>query len=364
MKTLLTFCLVLSACLSVAAQNAPTIKFDTKFHDFGDIKESDKTATCTFSYTNTGKAPLIIHRAVASCGCTTPEFTEAPVLPGEKGSVIVTYNTVGRPFAFQKTITVYTNDPDNQSVILSIKGNVESGGDNVELSYPFDMDGLRLNKKQVSFLDARIGRILTDKIDLINTTGSPMKLSLKNVPAHMKVVASKTVLKPKEKASLSITFLTSKVKDYGRRQDQFEIVFNNQTKTNEGHLITVNAYLTEDFSALTTEQLKQAPSLVVNNNRVNLGKMKQNEVKTANITLTNYGKTPLYLRKIVPEYDGLTLKPEKTIVQPGQSIKVSLSFNAGKYSGNVVQRATIFNNDPKNSLTRIFISATVEPVQK
>jgi hypothetical protein len=364
MKQLLTLLLVVSGILSVQAQNVPTIQFDTKFHDFGNIKESDKTVTFSFSYTNTGKAPLIIHRAVASCGCTTPEFTDAPVLPGQKGSVKVTYNTVGRPFACQKTITVYTNDPNNQSVILSIKGNVESSGDNVELSYPFEMDGLRLNKKQLSFLDARIGRILTDKIDIINTTSAPIKLSFKKVPAHIKVVASKTVLKPKEKASLSITFMTAKVKDYGRRQDQFEIVFNNQTMAKEGHLITINAYLTEDFSALSADQLKRAPSLVVDNSRINLGNMKQNEVKTATITLSNYGKTPLYLRKIIPEYDGLTVTPEKMVVQPGKSIKASLSFNAGKYKGNVVQRATIFNNDPKNSLTRIFVTATVEQAKK
>ena len=65
---------------------------------------------CTFSYTNVGGKPLVINQAVASCGCTVPEYTKTPVKPGEKGQIKVTYNGTGKfPGHFKKSITVRTN---------------------------------------------------------------------------------------------------------------------------------------------------------------------------------------------------------------------------------------------------------------
>lgn len=54
--------------------------------------------------------PLIINQAIASCGCTIPDFTEKPVMPGESGEINVTYNGTGRYTGkFKKVITVQSN---------------------------------------------------------------------------------------------------------------------------------------------------------------------------------------------------------------------------------------------------------------
>lgn len=86
------------------------IKFDKLIHDFGKFSESEPVVTCVFTYTNVGETPLIINQAVASCGCTVPEYTKAPVLPGQKGEIKITYNGTGKfPGHFKKSITVRTN---------------------------------------------------------------------------------------------------------------------------------------------------------------------------------------------------------------------------------------------------------------
>ena len=57
-----------------------------------------------------GDAPLVIHQAVASCGCTVPEYSQEPIAPGKTGTVKVTYNGTGRyPGHFKKSITLRTN---------------------------------------------------------------------------------------------------------------------------------------------------------------------------------------------------------------------------------------------------------------
>lgn len=86
------------------------IQFDKLTYNFGSFSESQPVQKCTFTFTNTGDKPLIINQAVASCGCTVPQYTKTPVKPGEKGSITITYNGKGKfPGHFKKTVTVRTN---------------------------------------------------------------------------------------------------------------------------------------------------------------------------------------------------------------------------------------------------------------
>ena len=118
------FALLLSLTYIGAQQKGkPVAKFQSSTHDFGKIAESIGTATCEFSFTNTGDAPIIINRVAASCGCTTPTYTKEPVLPGKDGKITVAYSTKGRVGNIDKTVTVFTNVPDSVYT-LRIKGEV------------------------------------------------------------------------------------------------------------------------------------------------------------------------------------------------------------------------------------------------
>lgn len=105
--------LLLACVLHVGAQTetkGAEIKFDKLTHDFGKFSESSPKVSCVFTYTNVGDSPLIINQAMASCGCTVPEYTKQPVMPGQKGEIKVTYNGTGRfPGHFKKSITIRTN---------------------------------------------------------------------------------------------------------------------------------------------------------------------------------------------------------------------------------------------------------------
>ena len=96
------------------AQGGADIKFDKTTHNFGTFSENNPVVSCTFTFTNVGDAPLVIHQAVASCGCTVPEYTKEPIQPGKKGTIKVTYNGTGKyPGHFKKSITlVPTQKPE------------------------------------------------------------------------------------------------------------------------------------------------------------------------------------------------------------------------------------------------------------
>ena len=93
-------------------------------HDFGTIKEADGAVTHTFKIKNEGKAPLVITRVTASCGCTTPEYTKEPIAAGKTGEIKVSFNPTGQQSPFTKNVSVYSNGKTGTSV-LTIKGLIE-----------------------------------------------------------------------------------------------------------------------------------------------------------------------------------------------------------------------------------------------
>ena len=114
---------MLCSLVSFASQeNEAEIKFDKTSHNFGTFPESKSKVTTTFTFTNTGNKLLVIHQAIASCGCTVPEYPIEPIKPGESGKIVVTYNGEGRfPGHFRKSITIRSN-AKQEIVRLYIEG--------------------------------------------------------------------------------------------------------------------------------------------------------------------------------------------------------------------------------------------------
>lgn len=107
------------------AENYAEIKFDTLRHNFGKFSASSPIVKCSFRFRNTGTAPLVIHQAFASCGCTVPTFTKEPIKPGDTGVIDVTYNGTDKfPGHFQKTVTVRSNAVTEVTRLI-IEGDME-----------------------------------------------------------------------------------------------------------------------------------------------------------------------------------------------------------------------------------------------
>lgn len=111
----------------------PMIEFAEKEFNGGDILQGD-VITHTFFFKNKGKAPLTLSSVKASCGCTTPSWTQEPLAPGATGEIKVMFNSAGKMGPQHKTVTVRSNDPENDTVVLHVKCNIKpdpfSGGGN------------------------------------------------------------------------------------------------------------------------------------------------------------------------------------------------------------------------------------------
>ncbi|MCX7985845.1 MAG: DUF1573 domain-containing protein [Bacteroidales bacterium] len=104
-------------------KNAPKVEVDKAEFDFGTIKPGE-VVKYDFVLKNTGKSDLIIRKTTASCGCTVANVKSKVIKPGESTTLSAEFNSAGRSGTQSKTITVITNDPNNQRLILWLKGKI------------------------------------------------------------------------------------------------------------------------------------------------------------------------------------------------------------------------------------------------
>lgn len=102
----------------------PIITWEKTVHDFGDVYQGDKVEH-TFYFTNTGATPLIITNVEVTCGCTTPKgWPRDPLAPGEKGEILISFNSAGKFGKQNKVVTVISNAINPEVVQLSFAANV------------------------------------------------------------------------------------------------------------------------------------------------------------------------------------------------------------------------------------------------
>jgi hypothetical protein len=102
--------------------NAPVMTFAETEHNFGDIKPGD-VVKHTFNFTNSGKSPLLIENATASCGCTTPNWTKDPIAPGGKGTIEVQFDSHGKSGLQNKQVSIRANTQPSITQI-AIRANI------------------------------------------------------------------------------------------------------------------------------------------------------------------------------------------------------------------------------------------------
>ena len=91
-----------------ALKDTTSVQVIDTAYNFGQVAEGEKVEY-NYRFRNTGRKPLIILNATASCGCTVPQKPEKPILPGETGFIKVVFDSKNRVGAAHKSITITSN---------------------------------------------------------------------------------------------------------------------------------------------------------------------------------------------------------------------------------------------------------------
>ncbi|HEX8349593.1 MAG TPA: DUF1573 domain-containing protein [Hymenobacter sp.] len=134
----------------------PQIQFETDKFDFGTIKQGD-IVDHTFKFKNVGTQPLVISNIGVSCGCTTPDWTKEPVMPGKTGTVTAKFNSAGKMGVQNKVLTIESNSAAGNSMV-SLVGTVADASASASVATPAKADDVTASdsKQKVKASDSKI----------------------------------------------------------------------------------------------------------------------------------------------------------------------------------------------------------------
>lgn len=90
--------------------------------DFKDVKKGESVEH-VYEVTNTGSNPLVISQVKPGCGCTAPDYTKEPIMPGQKGQITLKFDSSNFDGLQHKQAEVYAN-VEKAPIVLTFSANV------------------------------------------------------------------------------------------------------------------------------------------------------------------------------------------------------------------------------------------------
>lgn len=351
---------LLGLTIPLLAQMAKPVRFTEETFDFGAIVEEDGPVTHTFSFTNTSDRPVAILSVKPSCGCTTPEWSKEPILPGKSGIVKAQYDPKGRPGYFHKSLTV-TTDYDSQPITLYIKGQVTSRHvSSASSEYQAASGMLRFRSLSVNLGKVfRKDEFTQRNVDFVNAGDKAITyLDKFDAPAHIRVDVVPKTIQPGQRGEIRMGYNGLKKGLYGFHQDKITLYTDDETQPAKS--FTVYATLEDYFVSLSAKELASAPQLYITEMNVDVGNIRFKQSAVKEIVFTNVGKSVLEIRNIQGNCSCLEAVVDKENLKPGESGTIKITFTPEDRKGTQTKAVTVYSNDPQNPVQRIMVAGYAE----
>lgn len=328
------------------------IKFEETSHSFGTISETGGKAVHDFIFTNTGDAPLILTNVRAGCGCTTPEWSREPIAPGATGNIKVSFDPIGRPGAFIKSVTVNSNG--NPSVVsLTIRGNVSRKAATPYDSYKYAIGTLKLTSQNINLNSIKSNKPTEKILNIINSGTEPLTITAIPSSPAISVNIQPSTLQKGEKGKIQIIFDAEKRNEWGFVSDKIEIKTQNASGT-----LSLIGNIHEDFSGYNGD-FSQAPIATFSEVEAVLENLASNSSATHEFYIQNTGKTDLVIRKIRTSDDKVSVNVAKTTLKPGKKAKATVTLKT-EQAPKVTKIIQFTLNDPQNSIVNYKVTGILK----
>jgi hypothetical protein len=349
---------ILTTILPCRAQEHSPLVFNETDWNFGTIHEEGGLVTHIFKFTNNGLTPIAIDRVNTSCGCTTPEYTRGVVQPGDEAQVNVSFNPMGFPLVFTKSIDVVSGG-GKFSDRLSIRGHVTPRVKSLEELYPHDMGGgVRFDNIVLPFRQIAQGGNSSMVVGWTNTSDRDVAIVFNAVETSgLFALNAPETLCAGCKGNITATYdLAEKSDSYGVMTDVFKIAVDGADSPK-----TLYATMTgiDDFSDVN---LETAPRLFLDTQFHNFGELRLRQVPySLRIILSNEGKETLHIRSVTEKHGcKSTLRGGMTIA-PGDSLPFEIIFYSDRYrTGDVRESLIMIVDDPLRPVREIRIAAKLK----
>lgn len=360
MKLIANLIIILISINALCAQTPITkVQFQSITHDFGKIEESAGNVTYTFKYKNVGDEPLIIYTVGVSCGCTTPEWNKAPLLPGKEGEMKVTFDPIGRPGKFEKSINITCNTQGG-TIKLLISGLVNPKPRTIVDDYTVDaVEGLRLNTRVLMWGNIPRGRASYNSLAIANNSDKELTVEVDKtmLPKHVTAEPLNLKLKPRERNEIRLKFDASKTELWGNQKFSFGLIANGvKFEMPIGNVAT----LIEDFRKLTPQELSNAPLAEYSSRFYHFSDQPRGAKLKRDFMLKNSGERDLIIRHIGFNDNALGVQVSKKVIKSGETATITITLNGTDRENMIAETVWFITNDPQNPAREIRVLANIK----
>ena len=345
---------ILLAATSLTAMAQPKLSVEGENIKLGDIMwQNPKNVTYTF--TNTGSAPLVITEVHPSCGCVSVSYPKQAVMPGAQSSIQATFDAAMLG-TFYRELAVYTNQ-QSDPIYLSFSGRVVETAVDYEGDFPIDLGNVRLSSNYVEFDDVQKGDKPMVELQVANTSSAVYTPQLMHLPQYLTAEYLPKQIQPGRSGKIRLTLESDKLFMDGLNQTSVYLARRMPDKVSDENEIVVSAILIPAFQGLTAQQMARAPHIVVmddetmvkDETQMVMGK-KQKASKTLNVT--NIGEETLSISAVQVFNNAVSVSLGNRNIAPHQTTKLKITIDAKRLAkAKNEPRLLIISNDPRQPKT-------------
>lgn len=344
---------------AAGGKGTQTVRFDHEKWNFGDVAEDGGKVEHTFVFTNVSSKPVVVLDVTSGCGCTTPSYSRKPVMRGEKGEIVVSFDPMNRPGHFSKGISVQISGA-TEPVTLLVEGVVTPRVKSTEELYPFDMGGgVRFDSNFRAFAYVGRGERVEESIGWINTSGRDVRLSFEELErSGMLRIEAPRMLKAGEKGAIVIAYEVPSDSDrYGTLSDVLGVDIDGRRART---MLSVHAIAVDRHDTAADDM--SSPKGELSKKFIKFGDVKHGRtVADASVELANVGDNELVIRAVEWQSKALkcSLKAGDRVAAGGKTVvKFTLDTSEVDY-GVWVDRVRIITDDPSRPMQTLRVTAVV-----
>ncbi len=254
----------LLAAMSLCA--TAEIRWIDRDYDFGLMKEIAGPKTGTSRFVNLGPDTVTIFSVRPSCGCTTADYSDAPIAPGDTAVVSYTYNPDMRPGKFDKSVKVRLSNGDRYSI--RITGNVLGTPESLATLYPVDAGDIRLSDAVIQAGDVTFGRTRAFFVNAYSLPLDSISPVVVSGSQGLAVTPSRPKAGPGDIITYSVNFDSRRHGVYG--PVEIPVTFRADAAS-EPATVTFHAFVLPDTEALTLHQKGKHPACDLTPDPIDLG---------------------------------------------------------------------------------------------
>jgi len=343
-----------------AVVSAQKLGVDKTEHNFQQIKETDGDVSCSFTYENKSKVPVVVVSAESNNRNVRVVFKRDTLLAKGKGEMLVTFSPRGMSGNFEHTITVKTvEEGKNYDYPLKIKANIEPRPRTKEEIYGMMEGNLRYKTNSIRYSDLHPNSVIIDTFFLYNVWGDTMTLSAGPLPTCIEIVNMPKELAPQEEGNIVFKYSAAAKNDWGNVYDRF--IINTNDTARGGKTLYITGEILDDFSTWTPKQLADAPKATFENIEYHFGTRTEGDEVAHDFVITNTGKSILYIHKLKQSCGCTAVNPEKNELQPGESTVIKVVFRTRGKKGNQKPTIDVITNDPTQPKITLALVGMVNP---